>query len=203
MKGEPIFKSIFGAHWDLLPAVMHKHYANRPFSTDRVTVKGALTIRLSWYYKLLSPILKLTHTLVSADGDNVPTIVNFLSEPTSNAFCFDRHVEIAGAPLRFFSRMVPAGGNEMIEHTGSGLAWHCRFAFDGKRVLLQHLGYVTHLFGHRVRLPLEFLLGRGDAWEEAVNDDTFAMYVEIRHFLLGRLYTYSGSFTVTEMQLDQ
>ena len=203
MRGEPIFKAIFGADWDRLPIVMKKHYANRPNSSDVVTVKGALTIRLSWFYRLLSPLLKISKTLVPVNGENVPTMVHFRSEPRSNAFCFDRHIHMPGvAPLHFFSRMVPAGGDEMIEHTGIGLAWHCRFRFDGKRVLLEHLGYVTHIFGRRIRLPLEWVLGKGGAWEEAVSDDTFAMYIEIRHFLLGRLYTYSGSFTVVEMALD-
>lgn len=199
---EPIFKAIFGADWDRLPPVMKKHYANRPFSSDRVTVSGKLTIRLSWFYRLLSPLLKYAGTLVPANGIDVPTTVSFLSEPGGNAFCFDRRVHVPGAPLRFFSRMAPAGGNEMIEHTGIGIGWHCRFRFDGRRVLLEHLGYVANIFGRNVRLPLEYLLGKGSAWEEAVDDDTFAMYVEIRHFLLGRLYTYSSSFTVMEMKLD-
>ena len=202
MSADPVFKSIFGADWDRLPPVMRKHYANRSFSHDRVTVAGTLNIRLSRFYKLLSPLLKLTRTLVPVDGNDVPTIVNFLSGPDSSAFCFDRHVSLPGAPLRFFSRMVPAGGNEMVEHTGSGIAWHCRFRYDGKRVWLEHIAYVTQLFGRRVRLPLEFLIGRGGAWEEAVDEDTFSMFVEIRHALFGQLYSYSGAFTVTEMALD-
>ena len=202
MSADPIFKSIFGADWDRLPPVMRKHYANRPFTSDRVTVTGALTIRLSWLYQILTPLLRFTKTLVPANGNNAPTVVNFLSEPDSNAFCFNRLVQMPGAQLLFFSRMVPAGGNEMVEHTGSGIAWHCRFRFDGKRVRLEHLGYVTHRASRRIRLPLEFLLGKGNAWEEAVDEDTFLMRVEIRHALFGLLYTYRGSFTITEMRLD-
>ena len=58
---EPIFKDIFAEQWKSLPPALKAHYANRPFSHDRVTVSGHLTIRFAGVeyvkvaYRLLDP----------------------------------------------------------------------------------------------------------------------------------------------------
>ena len=50
----PIFQSIFGEQWSVLPPVMHKHYANRPRSNDVVTVEGLMKVEVSLFVKLLN-----------------------------------------------------------------------------------------------------------------------------------------------------
>ncbi len=44
---QPIFQSVLGDDWEALPPVMQAHYAVRPYSNDRVTVRGTLDIRIS------------------------------------------------------------------------------------------------------------------------------------------------------------
>ena len=202
--GVPIFQSIFGAQWERLPAVMHKHYANRPCSNDIVTVEGVMKIELSVFARLLSPLLRFTGALVPYAGDAIPTTVHFRSVPDSDVYIFDRIFHFPGRPAyRFRSRMQAVGGNEVIEFMRIGIGWRAHYSWDGNRVRMAHRSYAVRLFGTLIRLPLELLLGSGDAWEEALSDDRFRMAMELRHPLWGRVYAYSGEFTVTEVALDR
>ncbi len=199
----PIFQSIFGQQWPLLPSVMHKHYANRPYCNDVVTVEGIMKVELSLFARLLSPLLRIAGALVPCAGENIPVTVHFRSEPDSNIYVFDRIFCFPGkAPYHFRSRMQPVGGSEIVEFMRIGIGWQVRYGYDGQKVVMAHRGYVMKLFGKLIRLPLELLLGRGYAEEEALSDKSFRMYMDIRHPLFGKIYSYSGEFALTEMVLD-
>lgn len=199
----PIFQGIFGAAWGRLPPVFRHHYANRPFSRDMVVVEGLMDVEMSWLMRLLSPLLRLSGALVPIAGRDIPVTVTFRSDLTSAAFIFDRQFRFPGrAPYHFRSVMVPAGGNEVIEWMPIGFGWRAAFVFDKGRVWLKHRGYALRLFGRAIPFPLGFLLGRGEAWEEALDKERFAMAMTIRHPLLGKVYGYNGAFTVREVRLD-
>lgn len=201
---EPIFAPVFAEQWQQLPPVMQKHYANRSFSRDVVTVEGLMKVEVSAFAKLLSPLLRLAGTLVPYAGENVPVTVHFRSEPNSNIYCFDRIFHFPGkAAYRFTSRMLPVGGHDVVEFMRFGIGWHARYGWDGQKVVMEHQGYALRLFGKLVHLPFEWLLGRGNAWEEAMDDDRFCMYMDIRHRLFGKVYAYSGEFTVTEVRHER
>lgn len=201
MSTPPIFQAIFGDQWNQLPAVMHKHYANRPFSEDVVTVEGIMKVELSPLARMLSPLLRLSGALVPYSAENITTTVHFRSEKDTAAFCFDRIFRFPQKPLYHFrSRMIPVGSNEVVEYMPIGIGWHAAFHYDGKRVLLTHRGYRIKLFGKEMRAPLEWLLGKGEAFEEAMDDNRFLMRMDIRHALFGLVYSYSGVFTVSEVK---
>jgi hypothetical protein len=61
-------------------------------------------------------------------------------------------------------------------------------------VILNHEAYYLKIFGKLIRAPLEFLFGRANAYEIAINDDEFEMYMDITHPFFGKLYEYSGRF---------
>jgi len=200
----PIFKSVFGHQWQSLPSVMHKHYANRPYSNDVVTVEGKMQVEVSRFARLLSPLLRLAGALVPYAGKDIPVTVRFCSESDSNVFCFDRIFYFHGrAPYHFRSRMVPVKGGEVIEFMRIGIGWKARYRYDGRKVILEHRGYVVKFLGILLRLPLELLMGSGYAEEEAMSDDRFRMYMDIRHFLFGKVYAYMGVFTVTGMAVNE
>lgn len=179
---------------------MHKHYANRPHSKDVVTVEGVMKVEVPIFAKLLTPLFRLAGALVPYAGENVPVTVHFRSEPDSAAYCFDRIFHFPGKqPYHFRSRMVPVGGNEVVEFMPIGIGWNASYHYDGHKVLIEHRGYKAKLFGKLVRLPLELLMGRGYAEEEAIGDDRFRMYMDIRHPLFGKVYAYSGEFIVKEV----
>ncbi len=201
---EPIFKAIFAEQWKNLPPVMHKHYANRPFSQDVVTVKGVMKIEVSWLARLLSPLMRIAGALVPFAGENIPVTVHFRSEPNTNTYTLDRIFYFADKPpYHFHSRMLPVSDHAIIEFMKIGIGWHASYRYEGKKILIEHLGYKMKLLGKFILLPLEWLLGKGYAEEEALNDNTFRMYMDLRHPLFGKVYAYSGEFSVTEMSLDE
>jgi hypothetical protein len=205
MTGRPIiFKSIFGNSWKHLPPVMHKHYANRAYTMDKVTMQGVMKVELSLLAKLFAPLMRLTGVLAPYESDNIPTTVHFDSSPADNSLRFNRIFYFPGRqPYHFRSCIIPAGGNEVIELMQYRICWHATYAFDGKKIIITHRGYKLRLFGKLIRLPLEIIVGKGYAEEEVIDDSTFRMYMEIRHLIFGRFYAYSGKFRISEVNLSE
>ncbi|MFT4074437.1 MAG: DUF4166 domain-containing protein [Asticcacaulis sp.] len=204
----PIFADILADQWDILPPALKAHYANRPYSRDRVTVTGRLTIRMGPLLRLASPLLKALNMLTPWPGADVPCTVTFLSEPNSRAFIFERRFDFPGhGPYVFRSKMIPQGPHEVIEYMAGGIGWRCGYVFENGQVRLQHRGYVWRFFG--VPLPMswpgQILLGRGNAFEEATGDDRFRMRMTLGGGVFGRLtaYSYEGEFTVKEIACGQ
>jgi len=199
----PIFQSIFGKAWKNMPTVMHQHYANRPYTSDIVVVEGIMEVRASRLMQLFAPLLKWSGLLVPYQGRQVPVKVIFRSEPDSRAFCFDREFRFPGrAPVHFRSRMMPLGGNEVIEYMSLGIGWRAGYAFIDDKVVLTHRGYVWRLLGFNIPFPFHWLFGKGYAEEEATGDSSFRMYMDIRHPWFGEVYAYCGEFTVKEVLLE-
>jgi hypothetical protein len=199
----PIFQNIFGAGWDQLSPVFRQHYANRPFSRDVVVVEGVMDVDLSGMARLFAPLLCITGALVPFAGHDIPVTVTFRSEPESSTFHFDREFRFPGCkPYHFRSAMVPVGGHEVIEWMAIGFGWRAAFSYAEGQVRLDHRGYALRCFGKVIPMPVEWLFGRGEAWERAIDDTRFAMEMTIRHRFFGRLYGYSGTFRIVETRLD-
>jgi len=202
----PTFAAVFGAPWDGLPPALKLHYANRPFTRDRMTVEGMLDITMGPLMRVLAPLFGALGMLTPHAGTGVACTVHFLSEPDSNAFIFERWFAFPGRkPYRFRSRLVPKTDDAVVEYMPNGIGWACCYGFTDGRIVLRHHGYVWRLFGIDVPLPFAaMLMGRGDAWEEATGERSFRMCMTMSGGLFGRLmaYGYSGDFTVTEAALD-
>jgi len=199
----PIFAAVFAGQWEALPPALKAHYANRPFTRDRVTVEGTLDVEMHPLLRRLSWLIKATGMLTPYEGKAVPVTVHFHSEPDSDAFVFKRIFRFAGhESVVFRSRMVSKRPHSVTEYMATGIGWRALYDFHDGRVRLRHDGYALKLFGLDIPLPVTWLAGRGDAWEEATGEDSFRMYMDLRHPLLGKLYSYGGTFRVTEMRLD-
>ena len=200
LKDEPIFKSIFGNSWDELPPVMHKHYANRPYTDDEVVVEGTLNVMCKPPLKWLAPFMRLTGQIPARNEENVPVTVRFKSDKNSKAFHFVRSFYFKdNAPYIFHSRMMQIKGNEVIEVMRFGLGWKMLYLWEDGKVILKHSGYALHLFGRFIPVPLTLLMGRGYAEEIAVDENTFDMITHITHPWWGKIYEYKGRFEVKEM----
>ena len=199
----PIFAEVFADQWAQLPPVMRTHYANRPRSHDRVTVEGHLDVHIHPVMKPLAPLMAALGLLAPYAGEQVPCTVQFLSQPDGNAFIFDRRFHFPGRnSYQFRSELLAKGAHDVIEIMRCGIGWRCGYSFENGRVVLRHKGYAWRLFGQTIPLPgASVLVGRGEAWEEATGDDTFTMFMALRHPLFGRLYSYGGTFKVTEVAL--
>lgn len=199
-KDQPIFKSVFGEKWEHLPPVMRKHYINRPYSKDVVTVEGKMDIDCSGIMTLLFPFFKLFKLLVPYKGKGIPVTVYFRSHPNSSAFYFDRTFYIPDKkPYHFRSYMLPIRDNIVVEVMRFGIGWRTIYSYDGKKIFLKHHGYVWKIFGFLIPLPLNFILGKVHTEKEATSENSFHMKMEITHPLFGK-YTYGGQFTIINSQ---
>lgn len=199
LKNQPTFKSIFGDQWDELPLVMKKHYANRPYTEEKTTVKGVLEITskppLLWF----SPLMTCLGQIPVRNERDVPVTVHFESDLDSKSFYFNRTFHFRqGQHYTFRSRMMQIAGNEVIEIMKFRLGWKMHYFWNGEKVVMSHKGYALHLFGHFIPLPLTMLLGAGYAEERPVDDNTFEMNVHINHAWWGKIYEYKGHFEVVD-----
>lgn len=192
-----MFTSVFQEKWKDLPKVLQKRYSNRAYSDDIVTVDGKLDVHCSWLIRLLKPFLKIFNVLVPYQGKNIPVSVSFVSKSDSETLYFNRTFSFPDKkPYRFYSRMVRLKGDDVIEFMRFNIGWRMSCFYDGKKVVLQHRGYVWKFFGLLIPLPINLLMGKGYAEEEAISDNEFRMYFEIRHRLFGKVYGYGGNFTI-------
>ena len=197
MTKQPLFKDVFGESWPDLPEIFHKHYAPRKGTSDSVQVEGKLKVRIS---PLVSIMARLTGALIPYSGDNIPVTVTFRLGDNGKSFHFDRVFQYPDHGTHYFhSKMVHIGGNEMIEFIKFNIGWRLSYAWDGKKVILQHRGYVWRIFGFDIPLPLEFILGSGYAEETAISDGSFHMWTHADHPLFGRMLYYSGEFKIKEV----
>lgn len=195
---QPIFRSIFADSWSQLPLVMHKHYANRPYSSDVTTVEGKLDVMCAGPIKWFSPLFWLLGGIPPHNEKDVAVTVQFESSPDTKEFRFNRQFYFkTRAPYRFQSTMQPIGTNELIEVMKFGVAWKMAYESSDNTVRLEHRGYVMCLFGHLIPMPLTWLMGEGNAKEIAIDDDHFSMSVDITHPWWGKVYQYNGVFKVT------
>lgn len=200
-KIEPIFKSIFAEDWDRLPPVMKKHYANHPYSSNHVTVEGTLDVKCMGLIKALKPLFLFLKLIPPYTQNNVPVIVHFESEENSDFFRFERTFYFnSNRPYKFRSKMRQIKNNEVIEIMRFGIGWHFKCLWQNERVVLNHIGYKLKILGHLIPLPITWLMGSGHAEEKAIDDDNFEMFVEINHPWWGNIYSYKGTFKVTDMQ---
>jgi len=194
---QPIFKSIFADAWTKMPVVMHKHYRNRPYCNETTKVEGHLDVMCAGPIKLFAPLFWLMGGIPPANEHNVHVTVSFQSDPDTRALHFIRDFHFRGRKAyRFHSRMIQTLGNEVIEILKFGFGWRMRVVYEEDRVKLLHRGYVLHLFGLFLPIPLTWILGAGNAEEVAVNDDTFRMSVNIVHPWWGKVYQYNGQFKI-------
>lgn len=198
---EPVFKSIFGDDWARMPHVFHRHYACRAGTTDTNACDGIMEIRTSFLGRLLAPLFYLSGTLVPYAGKDIRATVRFesTSKNGQHGMAFDRVFYFPGKkPYRFKSVMLPSGGNAMTEHTRIGFGWRAAFIWTGEKIDMQHRGYTLNIFGRSIPFPAEWILGRGNASETPLDDNRFAMTMDITHPLWGRVFGYSGVFTMNE-----
>lgn len=193
-KNEPIFKPIFGKDWDKLPPVMHKHYANLPYSNHEVVAEGRLDFMCKFYIK---PFLKLSRTAPAYNEKDVAVTVRFTSKPNNASFCFNRIFYFKDhKPYHFNTCMYQVKDREVIERMKYGICWHSNYSWDGEKVILTHKKYSLQFFSINIPLPITWLIGRTDAEEIALDDNSFAMSASIIHPIFGEVYSYKGQFEV-------
>ena len=197
-EGLPLFANVLGDDWQALAPVMKKRFSNRTYTNDMVLVNGAMTIKSSRWMRFIQPVLKLSGALIQQEGENIPVIVKFRSEPNTSKYWFDREFSF-NEPVHFKSYMVNIKNNTMVEFMRFNIGWRAKFTVSGDRVVMSHAGYVLRFFNLLIPVPISLFLGRCDAIERPISDDTFSMETRLNHFLFGEIYQYKGIFKIAEV----
>jgi len=195
----PIFKPVFGADWDKLPAVIKKHYANRPYSNDVTRAKGKMTITFSPIMKMMAPMLSFFKIFAPAPGKDISVEVDYLSSPQDARFVFDRrfYYPQLAKPFEFKTTLWHIKDNVIVDTLRFGVGLKFIYQFDGTKIKFIHNGYVLVLGKLRIPLPLTWLLGRGYGEETPVSDESFHFFLESVHPIFGRIIRYEGVFVLT------
>ncbi len=195
---DPLFKAIFGENWIKLPTVFKKHYQNKPFSNDRIEAKGYLDIYCHPLIKIIvKPFYRWMGIAPMVTESQIPVTVKYYSLPHSASFHLQRDFYFkTGAPYHFCSQMVHKKGSELIDVMRFNVGWRLNYIWQDNKVILKHKGYALKLWGYFLPLPITFLLGRINAYEYAIDVNSFGMQAEINHWLFGTLYRYSGQFKI-------
>lgn len=197
-KGLPLFADVFGKDWQTLSPVMQKRFSNRAYSNDRVLINGTMTIRSARWMRFIKPLLKLSGALIQQDGENIPVVVKFRSEPNSAKYFFDREFNF-NQPVRFNSYMMNIKNNSMVEFMRFNVGWRAKFSVKNGCVMMSHDGYVLRIFNMLIPIPISLFLGKCNAVECPISDDTFSMEMSLNHFLFGKIYEYKGTFKIIEI----
>lgn len=196
----PTFFPIFGKHWNELPPVIKKHYANKPYSQDVTVVDGKMEVSYRSAMAVLKPFYRLLGTVPVENQSDVRVSVRFESSLFDKSFRFNRSFYFAGKrPYSFLSSMTQTEGDRVVEVMKFGICWKMQYGWDGEKVTLSHKGYALKLGKWFLPLPITWLLGRGDAYEKPVDDDHFDMRVDMTHWLFGNIYSYQGRFKVVRV----
>lgn len=197
---QPVFSHIFAEQWPQLPAVMHKHYLNRPYSDDHTRVTGTINVWCARPLKLIAGLLWRLKGIPPHSETHVPITVDFYSSAHNNHFRFERTFRFKNRPqYRFISTMEPIKGNLIIERMSGHIGWLLRYSWEDRKVKLKHHGYAVCLGKLRIPLPVTWLIGKGYAEEWALDENRFAMCMHISHPWWGKLYQYEGEFMITRL----
>ena len=151
--------------------------------------------------RFLKPFLKLTGALVQEDGENIPVIVTYKSQPNTSKYWFEREF-IFDKPVRFNSYMMNIKDNIVVEFMRFNMGWRAKLSVVDDSVVMAHYGFVFRFFSILIPIPISLFLGRCDVVERPISDDTFSMEMSLTHFLLGEIYQYKGVFKIIKISVD-
>jgi hypothetical protein len=184
-----------------LPLVFYARYANRLYTTDRVTVSGIMSIHYNTFYQFLAPLFRIMGSLVPYAAENIAVTVKFYSDPRSEKILFNRTFTFSERkPYVFNSYLQPVKDNIVVEFMKYNIGWRCRYIHEGNYIRMEHAGYVFKCFNVFIPLPLRFLIGTAYAEEEAISDTAFRMLLKMHHPWFGEFFNYHGQFKIVEVE---
>ncbi len=194
-----IFETILGTKWQFLPNALKRHYNIRAFNNDKLIVAGKITVESKGIMKWFGPLFGAMGMLPPFAEQDIPIEVTFSTVPDSNAFYFSRTFHYRQHGLyQFNSKMIPVGGNELVDLTRTHSGWRMAYDFIDNQIILTHRAYVFKFFKWFIPLPIEWLIGRCDSYEEAISENAFKMGMQFTHRWFGVLYAYYGNFTFVD-----
>jgi len=201
----PVIRKALGEDWNALGEIVRHHYDISPGTRSNMTIEGLMSeVYHSPVGKLYLLPGRLFGALVPYKGRDIPTRVRNWTQPDDdNSMFWHRTLRFPGRrPVIFRSRMVHAGGDEIIEYVRFGLGIRMRLSVRDAALVFESVGYVWDIGGLRLSIPAWAILGDAVIVEKPLSDNTFHIDFVIRHPLFGRTFSYTGTFAITQSVAD-
>lgn len=195
----PAFQQVLGNGWNRLGAVIRRHYFLRPYSDDRITVRGVMhEIHHAAVAKLLIPFGLLFGAIVPYRRKDVPIDVHYNCRPDDAFIYWDRVFHIDDrTDFHFRSHMEHVRDNEVIEFVRFGVGMRLIVSAEDGALVFRSAGYIWRILGWRLPIPLGLLFGTAYVEERPVDETRFTMCMVIRHPLAGVLFRYDATFELS------
>ena len=201
----PVIKEALGDQWEALSDVVKRHYDMTPGEQIEMKIEGVMDeIYHSTMAKLFLLPGRIFGALVPYRGKDIPTIVRNWTETDNNkAMYWHRTLSFPNKPpVIFRSRMEHIGGDEIIEFVKYGMGIRMRMSVEDGALVFKSLGYIWRIAGIKIPIPTWAILGDAKIVERAVSDSGFYIEFDMVHPLLGRTFSYSGTFSIVASSRD-
>lgn len=196
MNTQSYMRQVLGEQWQRLPKPLQAHYTNDKQGENRA--EGHLTIDYPWWMQWLLNGLRLFGALVNRRGNDLPTQV--VCKVQNGQQNWHRTIQFPdGKQIHFESHFIlQKERNELIEFTSPFLGIRVNLHVDEQGKLhYESNAYVLKLGKYLIPISDRWLLGRAYIVEMANNDGSFNMDFQMRHAILGGVFSYRGRFITT------
>lgn len=200
---EPIVKKALGEDWKLVPEILRRNFALTPGLDNEVRLKGVMyEISYSRIGRLFAWPSRLFGALVPLEGRNVEIRIDIRTHMSDPRFMYWQRVHFfpQSPEIIFTSRMEYLERNEFIERVRLGLGMRMRASVTDGVLKFEAVCYQWDFFGLTIKFPNWLLLGTGVIIERQVSPDQFEMFFEINHPWWGRTFTYTGLFSIVDVE---
>lgn len=196
---QPIFATAFGAQWQDMPKMLKYRYGNYALQNQSICIKGVMNIYVSRFFNFLSPLLRLTGTLVPYAGRDIPVTVELTSRHNSQMVYMQRNFYYPNnKQYQFKSRLLVTKKGHVIELMRFGFGVCMQYDFSADKVHIKHRSYIWRILGCNIPMPLALLFGKVHGHEISINSHRFSMLVAVQHLFLGKMFSYDGVFEKVE-----
>jgi hypothetical protein len=191
-------QKIVGDQTQLIPNILQQRYSNRTYSKEIILLNGEMNITISKSFNILSPLFRLAGALVPYPAEKIPVLVELVSNENSDMILMCRTLYYSDkTPYHFRSRIMHIKDNIVIELMRFGFGSKLIYNVDKDKIIMNYGGYVLRLGKWLIPIPLSYLIGKFEAYEQAISEDTFNMEVKLVHPIFGKIFQYDGYFKIT------
>lgn len=189
-----------GEQWDQLPKALQKHYENNPLGINKA--EGHLNIDYPRFMQWPLNLMRLMGALLNRHGDQLPTIVIRTME--SERQYWHRTITFPDEKtIHFKSQFIyQKKTNELIEFINRFIGMKMRVYVENNQLHYRSTAYVIKLGSKLISIPEYLSLGYASIIETAGNNNEFEMQFDIKHPLLGQVFSYAGKFCTTEPKIQ-
>lgn len=189
--------ALLGVKASALASVLAKRYDIHLGQSETVILQGTLTISGSLFYRMFVTLAKMIGKNPLALGKDIPVTVHYRTNDKPNEVLFDRVFYYPGkTPYQLSSKMIILKESDVIEMMSKHIGCRLKYDVQGNDMVLKHAGFALRLGQRSYALPITWLLGKASAIEQSVDEDTFYLKMQVKHFT-GTLVAYEGKFVIS------